>query len=442
MSRIDGIKRIVDDRIEAERDALFALGEEILHEPELGFKEHATSARVQDWFARLGLPHRAGLAVTGVKAVLDTGRPGPTVCLMGELDAIVVPGHPHANSESHAAHACGHNAQIAGLMAAATGLTDDRVLSELSGRIVFFAVPAEEFVELAFRKQLIDDGVIEFIGGKPELIRLGEFDDIDLAMMIHTSAPKDDEKAVEIWESMNGLIAKTIQFHGKAAHVGNPWDGVNALKAATLAMDAIDAQREIFREDDGVRVHHIIARGGDLVNVVPSEVVLEMNVRGKTADAIQKASEVVDRCVSAGAMAIGARAVVDTNPGYLPLRNHQSLVDLMTPNVERFFGEGCLGYRGHSGACTDTGDVSHLVPTVQPSMAGASGQGHGRDWTIADPVAAYLNPGKTLAMTAIDLLRGDADEAQGILASWEAPMTKDEYLAFQRGIRAKASFGG
>ena len=74
-------------------------------------------------------------------------------------------------------------------------------------------------------------------------------------------------------------------------------------------------------------------------------------------------------------------------------------------------------------------------------MAGASGQGHGQDWTIADPVAAYLNPGKTLAMTAIDLLRGDADQAEEILASWEAPMTKDAYLAFQRGIRAKASFG-
>jgi amidohydrolase len=442
VNEFDRLKQIVDERVEAERDALFALGDEILHEPELGFKEHATSERVQQWFKRLGLPFRAGLAVTGAKAILDTGRPGPTLCLMGELDAIVVPGHPHADPDSHAAHACGHNAQIAGLVAAAVALTDVRILSELSGRIVFFAVPAEEFVELSYRRQLIDDGVIEFIGGKPELIRLGEFDDVDLAMMIHTSAPKQGEKPVELWESLNGLIAKTVSFYGKAAHVGNPWDGINALKAATLAMDAIDAQRETFREDDGIRVHHIVTRGGDLVNVVPSEVVLEMNVRGKTAEAIRQAGSLVDRCIHSGALAFGARAVVNTLPGYLPLRNDGHLAEIVIPNVERIFGRKCVGYRGHSGSCTDTGDVSHLMPTIQPSMTGASGSGHGADWTIADPSAAYLSPGKTLAMTAIDLLGGDADQAQSILASWEAPMTKDEYLAFQRGIRSQTTFSG
>ena len=441
MNEFDRLKQIVDERVEAERDALFALGDEILHEPELGFKEHATAERVQQWFRRLGLPFRAELAVTGAKATLDTGRPGPTFCLMGELDAIVVPGHPHANPDSHAAHACGHNAQIAGLAAAAVALTDDHILSELSGRIVFFAVPAEEFVELSYRRQLIDDGVIEFIGGKPELIRLGEFDDVDLAMMIHTSAPKHGEMPVELWESLNGLIAKTVSFNGKAAHVGNPWDGINALKAATLAMDAIDAQRETFREDDGVRVHHIVTRGGDLVNVVPSEVVLEMNVRGKTAEAIQEAGSLVDRCIHSGALAFGARAVVDTLPGYLPLRNDPGLADVVIPNVEQIFGEECVGYRGHSGSCTDTGDVSHLMPTIQPSMTGASGSGHGADWTIADPSAAYLSPGKTMAMTAIDLLRGDADRAEAILESWEAPMTKAEYLEFQRGIRSQKTFG-
>ena len=442
MGASDKLKARTCERIDDAKERIFALGDEILHEPELGFKEHATSGRVQEWFKRLGLPYRTGLAVTGVKAVLDTGRPGPTVCLMGELDAIVVAGHPHADPATNAAHACGHNAQIAGLMAAAVGLTDDRVLSELSGRIVFFAVPAEEFVELSYRKQLIDDGVVEFIGGKPELIRLGEFDDIDLAMMIHTSAPKGDEKPVEMWQSLNGLIAKTIEFRGKAAHVGNPWDGVNALKAATLAMDAIDAQREIFRESDAVRVHHIITRGGDLVNVVPSVVVVEMHVRGKTAEAIQTSNAVVDRCVHAGAIALGAQATVHTIPGYLPLRNDPALADVMRPNAERLFGAGCVGERGHSGACTDTGDVSHLMPTLQPSMGGATGHGHGTDWAISDPVAAYLNPGKTMAMTAIDLLYGAGERAGTILDGWEAPMTKDAYLAFQRGVKAHAEFGG
>jgi amidohydrolase len=442
MGTSDNLKARACERIDDAKEDIFALGDAILHEPELGFKEFATSEKVQRWFDKLGLDYRAELAITGIKAVLDTGRPGPTFCMMGELDSIIVPGHPMADAHTHAAHACGHNAQVAGLMSAAVALTDDEILRHLSGRLVFLAVPAEEFVELTFRKSLMEAGQIEFIGGKPELIARGEFDDIDMAMLIHTSAPEPSDKPVEIWESLNGLIAKSVEFEGRAAHVGNPWEGINALKAATLAMDAIDAQREIFRDEDGVRVHHIITRGGELVNVVPSEVVVEMNVRGKTADIIAAANRVVDRCVAAGAMAIGSRATVDTIPGYLPLRNDPELAAIVTPNVERLFGKGSVGPRGHSGACTDTGDVSHIMPTLQPSMAGASGLGHGTDWHISDPVAAYLNPGKTMAMTAIDLLYGDGERAGTILDEWDAPMTKDTYLAFQRGIKSHSEFGG
>ena len=91
--------------------------------------------------------------------------------VQGELDALLVPDHPRANPETGAAHACGHNAQIAGLIGAATALTDPNILRELSGSIVLMAVPAEEYVEVEYRHRLVKDGQLEFLGGKPELIR-------------------------------------------------------------------------------------------------------------------------------------------------------------------------------------------------------------------------------------------------------------------------------
>jgi len=98
----------------------------------------------------------------------------------------------------------------------------------LSGRLVFFAVPAEEYGDIEWRVTQARDGKLEFLGGKPELLRLGHFDDVDLSMMIHmTSRPEDGQAGVPA--SNNGCIVKTIRYVGRAAHAGGaPHLGVNA----------------------------------------------------------------------------------------------------------------------------------------------------------------------------------------------------------------------
>jgi len=85
------------------------------------------------------------------------------------MDAVVSPQHPSANPLTGAAHACGHNAQIATMLGAAIGLTAGNALQELDGDVVFMAVPAEEFVELEYREKLRDEGKIKFFSGKQEL---------------------------------------------------------------------------------------------------------------------------------------------------------------------------------------------------------------------------------------------------------------------------------
>src|SRR6266446_9990127 len=166
--------------IDARADAIVGIGERIRRHPELGFKEHRTARLVDETLQGLGLTTKTGLASTGVRSELAGRRSGPTFAILGELDGLVVAGHPEADPTTGAAHACGHNAQIAGLMGAAMGLLDANAMEHLAGRVVFFAVPAEEGGDLEWRTRQVRDGKLELLGGKCELIRLGHFDDVDL----------------------------------------------------------------------------------------------------------------------------------------------------------------------------------------------------------------------------------------------------------------------
>ena len=156
--------------------------------------------------------------------------------------------------------------------------------------MAFFAVPAEEYGDVAWRVEQARAGRLEFLGGKPELVRLGHFDDVDLAMMIHATSQPELGKA-SVAASNNGCVVKTVRYVGRASHAGGaPHLGVNALYAATIGLSAINAIRETFRDEDSIRVHPIITHGGSQVNVIPGDVRIETYVRGKTVEAILEAN--------------------------------------------------------------------------------------------------------------------------------------------------------
>jgi amidohydrolase len=429
------LKRRLHAAIDARAAAIVELGERIRRHPELGFKEVKTAALVEETLRSLGLEPRSGLALTGVRAEVSGGRPGPTFALLGELDGLVVAGHPDADPSTGAVHACGHNAQVAGLLGCAMGLLAAGVLPELAGRIVFFAVPAEEGGDLDWRLRQRAEGRLELLGGKCELIRLGHFDDVNLAMMIHTSARPEEGRAC-LPLSNNGRFGKTARFVGRAAHAGGaPHLGVNALYAAQVSLAAINALRETFRDDDAIRVHPILTHGGSQVNVIPGEARLETYVRGRTLEGIRDANAKVDRALRAGALALGARVEIDTLPGYLPLRNDPIMARVFRANAADLVGPD--GYREtghHRAGSTDMGDLSHVMPVLHPYMGGARGSGHGPDYEIADPRLAYVEPAKMLASMVVDLLGAEAAGAREVLAAARPPMTRAQYVEFQRGV--------
>lgn len=441
MGTKEALKQVVCDAIDQRRERIIELGEHILRNPETGFNEHRTAALVARELEQLELQPQAGLAITGVKGRLTGANAGPRIAILGELDSLKVADHPHADPVTGAAHACGHNAQIAGMIGAAMGLQAAGAARSLAGEVVLFAVPAEEFIEVEARLQLVQDGKLELMTGKAELVAKGHFDDIDMSMMVHTIA--GDGPSSMLVDSSNGALIKQVRFIGKPAHAGAvPQLGINALNAATIALHAIGAQRETFWEKDSIRVHPIITKGGDAVSVVPAEVCMETFVRGASIEAIIDANAKVDRCLRAGALAMGAEVEIHTIPGYLPQRNHRTMGELFGRNVDTLFGSGRFQIGGHRTGCTDMGDLGHLMPVIHPYVSGAEGVVHGNTWRIQDPEQAYVAPAKLLAMTVIDLLYGDAEPAKEVLEGFEPKLSKDGYLSLHRDVFKKERWPG
>ena len=214
------------------------------------------------------------------------------------------------------------------------------------------------------------------------------------------------------------------------------------MNAAHIALAAIHTQRETFKDEDSIRVHPIITKGGDLVNVVPADVRLETFVRGKTNEAIMDANIKVDRALKAGAMAIGAKVKINTLPGYMPLQDDSNMQKLFMQNARMLFGAEECTEAGHRTGSTDMGDISHIMPAVHPSISGASGISHGNDFLISDKEMAYLAPAKALALLAVDLLYGNAAKAIEIIAQHKPIMSKAEYLSYQNRIFQKEIFDG
>ena len=438
----DDVKRAVCEAIDRQSERIVTVGDTIRKNPELGFKEFKTSRLVEDTMREIGLQPKGGLAITGVRGEARGKKDGPTFALLGELDALVVAGHPVADPQTGAAHACGHNAQVASMLGAAMGLVGAKAFEHLAGRVVFFAVPAEEYGDVAWRVEQARAGKLEFLGGKPELLRLGHFDDVDMAMMIHLT-PQREYKKAGLAASNNGCIVKTVRYMGRASHAGGaPHMGINALYAAHIGLAAINAIRETFKDEDSIRVHPIITHGGSQVNVIPADVRIETYVRGKSVEAILDANVRVDRALKAGALALGAQVEIETLPGYLPLFNHDGMGKYFVANASARLGAENVTQMGHRSGSTDMGDISHVMPTLHPYIAGSSGSGHGADYTITDPKLAYIENAKQLALMAVDMLWDDAQSAREIIGAFKPRLSREAYLAFQRGINKTELFDG
>ena len=375
----------------------------IWENPETGYKEWKTHNFLAAQFREFGYELVEAGNIPGFYTDFDTGVPGPMITVMGELDALICKGHPDADPETNAVHCCGHCCQAAALLGLAAALKEPGAAEGLCGKIRLMAVPAEELIEVEFREQLRRDGIIKYFGGKVEFMHRGYFDGTDAAFMIHTSGQPSHSGGVI--KGSNGCMAKTITFTGVSAHAGGaPDKGVNALYAANQALNAINALRETFRDDEHVRVHPIITCGGTVVNAIPEKVVLESYIRGATMESIAAVNRKVNRALAASAAALGANVILSDRPGYSP-RMHDAGMMLVTKEaMEEVLEHVSYDPQGWSTGCSDLGDVSMVFPAVHPTVGGAVGKGHGNDYFITDVETACVDSAKVQAAMLVKLL--------------------------------------
>ncbi len=443
------LKKKLLKAVEARTDDIIAAGDWIWKNPEAGFKEFKTAEYTTRIFRGLGLEVEENIGLTGVQAKIRGNDGRPNIAVIGELDALLIPEHPESDPDTGAVHSCGHNGQMANMIGVAMALVDSGVMEHLDGSITCMAVPAEEPIEIEWRRELYGEGKLFFLGGKQEFIKNGYFDDVDITLANHMATNTEWKIAVRGGEGPQpggvGFMGKMISFKGAEAHSGAaPWNGVNALNAANIAMSAIDAQRDTFKDIDAVRVHYFITKGGDAVNIVPSEVRMEMMIRAASVEAIKDASMKVDRALRGGAMALGAEVEISNIPGYLPsqIQGSDALWRNMRDNAFKLFKEEDIvvgtanpsPIRTPHGAVSDINDVANIMPKASFGVGGATGVGHSRNYYVVDKYVAYVMPVKLYTGMIFDLLWDGAKLARQVIDEYEPQVERSGYMKYWKDI--------
>ncbi|MCU1460600.1 MAG: amidohydrolase [Acidimicrobiales bacterium] len=378
---VEGAKQRVNDEVDARAEALLDASHRIHANPELLFEERYASALLADAL------EAAGLEVTRRAYGLETafaataGAPdasGPTVAVLCEYDAL--PG---------IGHACGHNIiATAGLGAA---LAAAAIVDDCGGRLIVLGTPAEE------------GG-----GGKILMAEQGALDGVDAAMMVHPAGADLTEMDVIAVSTME------VDYHGRAAHAAAfPWHGRNALDAAVLGYTAVAALRQHILPTE--RIHGIFTKGGDKPNIVPQHTQAHWYVRSPTIDSLAPLKERVLIALEAGATAAGCTMEHHPMaPDYSDLRTNRALADLYAANAAR---TGRDVHRPSPDSrvvgSTDMGNVSHLVPSIHPTIkvSPAGVTIHTEEfatWAAGpDGDRAVLDGAKAMAMTVADLWLDD-----------------------------------
>ena len=421
---------------EANRQIAFEAERYIWKHPQTGYTEWIANEYLIEKFEALGYklvradqdPKHG--KIPGFYTDVDTGRPGPMLCIMGELDALDIANHPE--SVNGMCHSCGHNAQAATMLGlAATLKTDPSILDGLSGKIRLMLVPAEEMIQLAFRSNLIKEGTISYMGGKVEFLHRGYFDGVDLALMVH-SGNLGDKYDFSCGQGNNGCMAKVITYKGKSSHAGGaPHEGINAQYAAMLGLQACNDLRETLQEKDTIRFHPIMKGVNCAVNIIPDEMVIESYVRGSNIEAMKRENKKFNRALAGAAAAIGCELHIDDKPGYSPEIHDVAYMQLVEEVCKDLAGADRVNfeYDSWSTGSSDFGDLTCVMPGIQFTSAGASGTAHGINYYLADPERLLINSIKAQLLVADKLLKDDAAKAKEIVANYKAPYASiPEYL--------------
>lgn len=436
---MNSLKNKICKLIDENYDYTEEVADYIYENPELGFKEFKTNDYIKTKLDDLGIAYESFDDVTGVKVTLDSGKEGASVAILAELDALSCSSHLDSDRDTGAVHACGHNVMVADILTIIKVFSEIKIMDSLSGKISFLIVPAEEYGDMDYRLNLIRDKIISYPTGKSEMINRGFFDDIDTCIMMHLM-PGDKYLGIET--GGNGFVAKKIEYKGLASHAASkPENGINALYAANLGLMAVNSIRETFKENACVRVHPVISKGGDAMNVIPDDVHVETLVRANNIDDIDSINKKVNMAFAGAAISMGAEVSIEDTPGMLPLNTCADLIDLAKETALNFIDENEIREYEPSKGSSDLGDVSSLMPAIEICIECVEGGLHTSDFRVYDKKKAYNFASKMLASMAIRLLINDGLLVNQMIEKYEPYFScKREYLDFMDKCFEKSTY--
>lgn len=392
-------KRRIDEAVEKYSKDIIEFNDVLSRNGELGYKEFKTKKLIIEELKKHDISINNEYIETGFDVCIGSGA--PYIGLIAELDAMPTKDHPFASFEN-AAHSCGHNSQVA-IMTYALIIINE--IFDKKGTIKLFFSPGEEYTDLDYRRSLIKDNKIKYIGGKQNMLDLGVFDGIDLLIHLHAS---NNSYAYTSNSSLAGFVYKKIIFKGKASHAGVlPFEGINALNEFTLFNSAIGMIRESIKDNTMTRIHGIVSKGGDAINSVPDEVIYECYIRSLDADELDKTSKKVDAVATHSALALGGEAIIINDNGYKPFTPNPVLSKVIYNNMLNFVSEDMILEDEKSIAGGDVGDVSNIFPMTQFGFSGFTGLFHGKDFMLKDTNRGLIEPCKIVLYSVYDLLENE-----------------------------------
>ncbi|MCL1595236.1 MAG: M20 family metallopeptidase [Actinomycetia bacterium] len=364
---------------EAHEANLQDLSQWMYDNPETGYKEFETSARMVQALSDGGFEVEYPAYGLETAFAARKGSTGPEVIICAEMDALPEVGQ-----------ACGHNIIATAGIGAGLALAD--LADELGIRVTVLGTPAEEHS-----------------GGKIDLINAGAFEGAAASMMIHPSV-KD-----VVDPQFLAISHVEVDFYGKASHAASqPSLGVNALDAAVQAYMNVSTMRQQLLDSD--RVHGIITHGGAAPNVIPAHTTMVWNVRAATDERLDALFPLIENCFKAAALATGCTYEIrESGHRYKDLRTNEIMADLYAANSEvagRHMNR-LIDLPPATSGSTDMGNVSHEIPAIHPMIdlrcyPTVNHQPGFAAHTITDDGKDIIRHGAlAMAWTIIDLAEGE-----------------------------------
>jgi amidohydrolase len=311
-------------------DETVALRRDLHRHPEIAFQETRTAGIVAERLTALGLSVRTGVGRTGVTALLEGGRSGPTVLARADIDALPLQEErdtPYRSTIDGAMHACAHDGHTAVLLGVAKLLVERR--AELAGRVLFVFQPAEEIGQGA--KAMLDDGALDGL-------------DVARSIGLHlTSSLPTGTVALDAGPYMAGADTFRFEIRGRGGHGAKPNETIDPVLASAHAVTGLQALVSRERDPLDPAVLSVTSiHGGTAFNIIPEAVELKGTLRTFNEAVREQLRDRAIELVAATAATFRSRSSHEWTHGTPPVINDSELTALLRPALAQVVGEGSL----------------------------------------------------------------------------------------------------